>query len=68
MTFRIASCGLFEVGVFPTIVHSLVVEVMLVEVLWGFVVEKLPDIHQKLSRYPSTDQLHLAIIMREWSL
>ena len=34
---------------------------MLVEVLLEFVVEKLPDIHQKLSRFPSTSKLHLVI-------
>ena len=36
-----ASCSLLEVGVFPTIVDSLAVEVMLVEVLLGL--KKLPD-------------------------
>ena len=38
--FRIASCSLLEVGVFPAIVDSLAVEVMSVEVLLGFAVEK----------------------------
>ena len=46
---------------FPTIVDSLAVEVMSVEILLGFVVEKTSDIHQKLSRFPSTGQLHLVI-------
>ena len=32
--------AVLEVGVFPTIVDSLAVVVMSVEVLWGFVVEK----------------------------
>ena len=52
---------LLELGVFPTIVDSLAVEVMSVEVLLGLGVEKLRDIHQKLSSYPSTGQLHLVI-------
>ena len=47
-------CCLLDVGVFPTIVHALAEEVMSVEVLLGFVVENLPDSHQKLSRFPST--------------
>ena len=38
--FGIASCSLLEVGVFPTLVDSLAVEVMSDEVLLGFVVEK----------------------------
>ena len=70
--FGIIAAVLLEVGVFPTLVDSLAVEVISVEVLLVFIVEKtnkqqqqtnnnnnnkLPDIHQKLSRYPSTDQL-----------
>ena len=61
LPFRIASCSLLEVGVFPTIVDSLAVEVMSAEVLLGVWGEKLPDIHQKSSRFPSTGQLHLVI-------
>ena len=45
--FGIASSCLLEVGVFSTIVDSLAVEVMSVEVILGFVVKKLHD--QKLS-------------------
>ena len=38
--FGIASCSLLEVGVFSTIVDSLAIEVMSVEVLLGFGAEK----------------------------
>ena len=56
--FGIASCSLLEVGVFPTIVDSLAtVEVMSVEVFWGFVVDKTsgypPEVIQVPKHWPA---------------
>ena len=49
-----------EIGVFPIIVHALAVEVMSVEVILGFVVEKNVLISiRRCSRFPSTGQLYL---------
>ena len=63
--FGITSCSLLEVGVFPTIVDSLAVEVMSVEVMWlrsfwDLWLKKLPDIHQKVPGSKALGQLHFS--------